>query len=301
MITACHRPPGSRPGLSRCRPDGPESSVPITAGRRPPGSVLLAFLMTLITGSAALGAEADNDAFAACRFLVGEWVGEGSGRPGQGKGVFTFRPELQGKVLVRRHRAEIAAGPDQPAQIHEDLMVVYPGGKGQPLKATYWDNEAHTIHYTVQPSADGKSLTFLSEPSPAAPRFRLTYSRKSEDEVGIAFALAPPGKPEEFKTYTEGSALRKPRSQVGDSRSLPRGYVAHRASEPIAIDGRLDEKAWKAVPWTEAFLDIEGDLKPVPRLRTRAKMLWDDDYFYVAAQLEEPHVWGTITKHDAVI
>ena len=30
-------------------------------------------------------------------------------------------------------------------------------------------------------------------------------------------------------------------------------------------------------------------------------MLWDDQYFYIAAQLEEPHVWGTLTKHDAVI
>ena len=30
-------------------------------------------------------------------------------------------------------------------------------------------------------------------------------------------------------------------------------------------------------------------------------MLWDDTYFYVAAQLEEPHVWGTLTKHDSVI
>ncbi len=30
-------------------------------------------------------------------------------------------------------------------------------------------------------------------------------------------------------------------------------------------------------------------------------MLWDDNYFYVAAQLEEPHVWGTLTKHDSVI
>ena len=30
-------------------------------------------------------------------------------------------------------------------------------------------------------------------------------------------------------------------------------------------------------------------------------MLWDDEYFYVAAELEEPHVWGTLTKHDAVI
>ena len=30
-------------------------------------------------------------------------------------------------------------------------------------------------------------------------------------------------------------------------------------------------------------------------------MLWDDKYFYIAAELEEPHVWGTLTKHDSVI
>jgi hypothetical protein len=30
-------------------------------------------------------------------------------------------------------------------------------------------------------------------------------------------------------------------------------------------------------------------------------MLWDDKYFYVAAELDEPHVWGTISEHDAVI
>ena len=146
-------------------------------------------------------------------------------------------------------------------------MVVYPGGKGQPLKATYWDNEDHTIHYVVNPSADGKTLTFVSEPNPAGPRFRLTYSRKGVDEVGVAFAIAPPGKPEEFRTYTEGSARRKPRSQVGAAGSLPRGYVAYRAREPITIDGKLDDEAWEAVPWTEAFVDIEGDRKPGPRFR----------------------------------
>jgi hypothetical protein len=30
-------------------------------------------------------------------------------------------------------------------------------------------------------------------------------------------------------------------------------------------------------------------------------MLWDDQYFYVGAELEEPHVWGTLKQHDAVI
>jgi hypothetical protein len=30
-------------------------------------------------------------------------------------------------------------------------------------------------------------------------------------------------------------------------------------------------------------------------------MLWDSTYFYVAAEMEEPHVWATLTSRDAVI
>jgi hypothetical protein len=81
----------------------------------------------------------------------------------------------------------------------------------------------------------------------------------------------------------------------------PRHYVCYRASGPLDIDGRPDEEAWREVPWTEAFVDIEGDLKPRPRFKTRAKMLWDDNYFYVAAEMEEPDVWATLRKRDAVI
>lgn len=54
-------------------------------------------------------------------------------------------------------------------------------------------------------------------------------------------------------------------------------------------------------PWTDEFVDIEGDQKPPPRFRTRAKMMWDDQFFYIAAEMEEPHVWGTLTEHDSVI
>jgi ketosteroid isomerase-like protein len=82
---------------------------------------------------------------------------------------------------------------------------------------------------------------------------------------------------------------------------VPRGYVCYRAAQPPKIDGRLDDAAWQAVPWTEDFVDIEEDRRPKPRFRTRAKMLWDAQYFYIGAELEEPHVWGTLTKHDSVI
>jgi hypothetical protein len=83
--------------------------------------------------------------------------------------------------------------------------------------------------------------------------------------------------------------------------SHPRGYVCYRAATPLRIDGRLDEPEWQAASWSEPFVDIEGDAKPVPRFRTRVKMLWDDDYFYVGAELEEPHVWATLTRHDSYI
>jgi hypothetical protein len=81
----------------------------------------------------------------------------------------------------------------------------------------------------------------------------------------------------------------------------PRNYLCYQAPAAVQIDGKLDDVAWKAAPWTEDFVDIEGPAKPKPRFRTRAKMLWDDQYFYVAAELEEPHVWATLTNHDAVI
>jgi hypothetical protein len=81
----------------------------------------------------------------------------------------------------------------------------------------------------------------------------------------------------------------------------PKQYAAHRAPAAIRIDGRLDDAAWQRAPWTDNFVDIQGAKLPLPRFRTRAKMLWDDEYLYVAAELEEPHVWATLTEHDSVI
>ncbi len=79
-------------------------------------------------------------------------------------------------------------------------------------------------------------------------------------------------------------------------------YVAHKAMRPITIDGQLNEADWKRAPWTDYFVDIEGpDKKPNPKFKTRAKMLWDDKYLYIAAELEEPDVKALLTKHDSVI
>lgn len=81
----------------------------------------------------------------------------------------------------------------------------------------------------------------------------------------------------------------------------PPHHLCCRTANPPVIDGKLDEPAWKMAAWTEEFVDIEGELKPKPRFRTQAKMLWDENYFYIGAELEEPDVWATLTKRDSII
>ena len=81
----------------------------------------------------------------------------------------------------------------------------------------------------------------------------------------------------------------------------PRQYVCFFAPSTPVIDGRLDDPAWQAASPTEDFVDIEGSLRPAPRCRTRAWLLWDSQYLYIAAEMEEPDLWATLTKHDDVI
>jgi hypothetical protein len=87
----------------------------------------------------------------------------------------------------------------------------------------------------------------------------------------------------------------------GSPASAPRHYICYRADDTPVIDGRLDRSAWERAPWSEAFVDIEGEQHPPPSFLTRVKMLWDDDYLYIGAWLEEPHIWATLTEHDSVI
>ncbi|MFD2555923.1 carbohydrate-binding family 9-like protein [Sphingobacterium tabacisoli] len=83
--------------------------------------------------------------------------------------------------------------------------------------------------------------------------------------------------------------------------SLPKTYAVIKTKEAIVIDGLANEASWDLAPWSDKFVDIEGDLKPAPRFDTKVKMLWDENYLYLYARLDEPHIWGTLTQHDAII
>ncbi len=78
-------------------------------------------------------------------------------------------------------------------------------------------------------------------------------------------------------------------------------YDCQRVDAPINLDGDALDPAWDALPWSAAFVDITGLDALRPRFKTRVKMAWDEHFFYFLADLEEPHVWGTITEKNAVM
>jgi len=147
-----------------------------------------------------------KDLWADWAAFLGTWQGAGSGEPGQGRGEFSFAPELQGTVLVRHNFAEYPASKDKPAYRHDDLMVIYPGADNHKTRADYWDSEGHVIHYEVELSP-GK-LMFVSDPAQAGPCYRLTYVKTGEDELKLTFEIALPADRNRFKTYIEASARR---------------------------------------------------------------------------------------------
>jgi len=81
----------------------------------------------------------------------------------------------------------------------------------------------------------------------------------------------------------------------------PKTYVIHKTSDPLTIDGKFDEPVWQKTEWTDSFLDIRGAHLPPPRFKSKTKMLWNQEYLYIVAQLDEPHLWATIEERDAVI
>jgi hypothetical protein len=137
--------------------------------------------------------------------LIGDWLGEGGGIPGQGGGIFSFKLDLDGKILVRKSHSEYPAAADKPRVIHNDLMIVYPDFSGNPAKAIYFDNEGHTINYAIA-YAD-KTIVLTSEKNPPMPVFRLTYTLLDDETVNTEFAMSKDG--EKFTIYIEGKSKRK--------------------------------------------------------------------------------------------
>ena len=81
----------------------------------------------------------------------------------------------------------------------------------------------------------------------------------------------------------------------------PEGYVCYRTNGKIKVDGKLNETDWQKAQFTSSFVDISGEGFAKPCYDTSAKMLWDDDYLYVGATLQEDDIKAKLSQRDTII
>jgi hypothetical protein len=149
-----------------------------------------------------------QDPWAKLAFLVGDWVGVGTGAPGEAAGGCTFAFALDKSVLVRTNWAKFPPKPGEKTGLsHEDLLYIYPDGAAGALRAIYFDNEKHVISYIVSFPAKADAVAFESDPAQKGPRYRMTYELAADKTLKNAFFVAMSG--QDFKPYTEGTLKRK--------------------------------------------------------------------------------------------
>lgn len=73
---------------------------------------------------------------------------------------------------------------------------------------------------------------------------------------------------------------------------------AARAAASPAIDGKLDDPAWATARWTPLFRQPDGR-RLDPKLRTRARLLWDDTALYVGFEVSDADITTSKKGRDA--
>ena len=153
----------------------------------------------------ALGAQTSArpaDAWQSLSFLQGTWQAKtGVGSAAKVTGTYTFAKELKDHVLARHSTVAGCAGPEGFDCEHGDLLYIFEEKPGQPLKAIYFDNEGHVIHYALS-TPDATTAILLSEPG-LGPRFRLVYHLEHAVMSG-KFQMQMPGQ-DDWKSYLEWS------------------------------------------------------------------------------------------------
>ncbi|SRR5579863_3381130 len=144
-----------------------------------------------------------NDAWKKLDFLLGEWTasaGEKDTKLGAGRGSFSFEPQLNQKIILRRNHA----GYDSGVQ-HDDLMVIYLDAPDDAPRAIYFDTEGHVIRYNLAFPAPDR-VVFETDTAQAGPKYRLTYWMEAGSLDGKFEVAFPAG---EYKTYLSWTAKKR--------------------------------------------------------------------------------------------
>lgn len=144
------------------------------------------------------------------RFLVGSWLGDVSGQPGNGQCERAYRFVLNDRYLEIRSKSTYPAQPKNPkGEVHEDWGMISYDRSRKAFVLRQFHLEGFVNQYVSEPVREGP-LRFTSEAIEnirAGYRARETYTITGPDNFVERFELAEPGK--DFELYSETRFRRK--------------------------------------------------------------------------------------------
>jgi len=76
-------------------------------------------------------------------------------------------------------------------------------------------------------------------------------------------------------------------------------YDCRFTEQPITVDGRIDEEAWRAAAVIDRFsLPWLAPENPPANTATRARLMWDREHLYVAADMDDADLYADVEEHD---
>lgn len=173
---------------------------------------LAILLVVAILGSQPVAQQGASkpDRFAALRFLAGTWRGDQAGQPGRGTAERTYQFILNDRFLQETNTSTYPRQEKNAnGEVHHHMSMISYDTARKLFVFRQFHTEGFVNTYVQQPSADDKTIVFMSEAIeniPAGYRARETYTILSGDEFTERFEIAEPGK--DFELYSEARLKR---------------------------------------------------------------------------------------------
>jgi len=91
------------------------------------------------------------------------------------------------------------------------------------------------------------------------------------------------------------------RAEAADFVKPTTDFTCRWAASPIVIDGKLDDPAWKSAEVIDQFhLPWLGANARMAKTRTVAKLLWDREYLYFSASMDDADLFADVLEHDGM-
>ena len=192
----------------------------------------------------------------------------------------------------------VVAAPGQPVQLahYFEALRALPAG---------WEFFVHVVD-----PASGQMMVNADHgfAGGAAPVGSWPLGKVVEDVHTVPMPPAPGRVVLGFWRGNERLPVDDPKAHSGDNRVLgpelggglpvlPE-YTARRAAKAPVIDGELNDAVWKAAAPVVLRGSFDGRQ---PSLRTEVRLAYDDQHLYVAFDVEDPDLWGTLRKRDEPI